>query len=308
MQQPPEESEESAVASLDALIDDILSDRVSVFDLIRSAEHGDYWGYVQRMRVFFMLSREPRVLEKLNAEMRQRHAELDGVPGYDEIAKELARKDGARRFKRLSEERTRALQEQPSLLTGANFEECLAQYQALLSHVEKLWSDACQLYLLGNYPLAAFVSILVIEEVGKLSRLTWDLMLYDRPRSPAIGSAVERNHRKKHFTGVVSGALINSRLDRVLGKDVIRRILHQAESDELEKLRQGCLYIDMVDGSTVTPGERVDADRARVLTVLAGEVMAEVLGHFPWEFERMLDNVIAFERKIGMPEKKIERR
>jgi hypothetical protein len=35
--------------------------------------------------------------------------------------------------------------------------------------------------------------------------------------------------------------------------------------------------------------------------------MAEVLGYFPWEFERMFENVIAFERAIGMPEKKIAR-
>jgi hypothetical protein len=40
---------------------------------------------------------------------------------------------------------------------------------------------------------------------------------------------------------------------------------------------------------------------------LAGELMAEVLGYFPWEFERMFENVIAFERAIGMPEKKIAR-
>jgi AbiV family abortive infection protein len=308
MQQPSGENEESAVASLDALIDDILNDRVSVFDLMRSAEHGDYWGYVQRKRLFFMLAREPRVLIKLSSEMRERIAGLGGDPDHPEIEKEFARKDGERRFARLSTERVQALEEQPSLLTGANFEECLTQYQVLLAHVEKLWADACQLYLLGNYPLATFVSILVIEEVGKLSRLSWDLMLYDRPRVPTVGSPVERNHRKKHFTGVVSGALINARLDRVLGKDVILRIVHQAESDELERLRQGCLYIDMVDGLAVMPGERIDADRARVLTVLAGEVMAEVLGYFPWEFERMLDNVTAFERQIGIPEKKIVRR
>jgi len=55
----------------------------------------------------------------------------------------------------------------------------------------------------------------------------------------------------------------------------------------------------------VIPSEVIDAERAQVLTVLAGELMAEVLGHFPWEFERMLYNVIAFERTIGMPEKKI---
>ena len=64
----------------------------------------------------------------------------------------------------------------------------------------------------------------------------------------------------------------------------------------------------MQDGRAVTPSEAIDAERARVLTVLAGELMAEVLGYFPWEFERMLDSVIAFERSIGMPEKKIGRR
>jgi hypothetical protein len=55
----------------------------------------------------------------------------------------------------------------------------------------------------------------------------------------------------------------------------------------------------------VIPSEVIDAERARILTVLAGELIAEVPGHFPWEFERMLDNVITFERAIGMPEKKI---
>ena len=29
------------------------------------------------------------------------------------------------------------------------------------------------------------------------------------------------------------------------------------------------------------------------------------LVHFPWEFERMIENVIAFERGIGMGEEKI---
>lgn len=36
--------------------------------------------------------------------------------------------------------------------------------------------------------------------------------------------------------------------------------------------------------------------------------MAEVLGHFPWEFERMMENVVAYERRLGLLENKIERR
>ena len=58
----------------------------------------------------------------------------------------------------------------------------------------------------------------------------------------------------------------------------------------------------------MTPSQQIDEDRARTLVVFAGKLMAEVLGHFPWEFERMIENVSAFEREIGIPESKIARR
>jgi AbiV family abortive infection protein len=293
---------------LDALVADILSGKVSAFVLLGAAPKGDYWAFVQQMRLFRVLSRDPRVVKQFQAETSEKMVEagvnLDGAA----ITRKLARKDGSRRFAKLVEERAQAFNEQPSLLFGATFEACLEQYKALLGHVERMWADACQFYMGGNYPFAAFFSILVIEEIGKLSRLFEDLIHYDVPRAVVQSGTVERNHRRKHFIGVVSGALINARLDRVLGQEVIRKILHQAESDELEKIRQSCLYVDVQDGRAVIPSEAIDAECARVLTVLAGELMAEVLGHFPWEFERLLGNVIAFERSIGMPEKKIGRR
>ena len=293
---------------LDALVASILSNEIAIFDLLGSAPSGDYWAFVQRERLFRALSREPRVLGHFVAELRSKIVEAGGNPDDDAITKELTRKDGLRRFSKLENERSQAFSVQPSLLSGETFEACLEQYKALIAYVESLWADASQLYNLGNFPLATFLSILVIEEVGKLTHLALDLVSYDMPRTPTQGDVVERSHRRKHFIGVMSGALINARLDRVLGKDVIRKILHQAESDELERIRQSCLYIDMQDGRIVAPSGQIDAECARVLTVLAGELMAEVLGHFPWEFERMHDTVVAFERAIGMPEKKIKRR
>jgi hypothetical protein len=116
-----------------------------------------------------------------------------------------------------------------------------------------------------------------------------------------------RDHRKKHFIGVMSGAVINSRLDRILGKGVIRKILNQAESNELERIRQNCLYIDIVNGKAVSPHEVVDEDLARTLCILAGELMAETLGFFPWEFERMIEEVSKFEIAVGIPEEKLKR-
>jgi hypothetical protein len=131
------------------------------------------------------------------------------------------------------------------------------------------------------------------------------MIYFDGPATSPVAKFIERSHRRKHFIGVVSGALINAPLDRVLAKDKVRRILHEAESDELEKARQACLYIDIEDGKTVVPSARISQERASDLAILAGELMAEVLGHFPWEFEQMMESVIEFERAIGLSEEKI---
>ncbi len=290
---------------LDALKASILSNEISIFDLLRSVPSGDFWAFVQWKRLFYVLLEEPNFRQQFVAESRSMMVKAGFNPDDDVIGKNLTKKDAYRRFSKLANKRSQAFDTQPSLLNGDTFETCLAQYKTLIGYVEKLWAEACQLYKHGNFPLATFLSILVIEEIGKLTNLAQDLILYDVPRPAKQVHTVERDHRTKHFIGVVSGALINARLDRVLGKDVIRKILHWAESDELEKIRQSCLYIDVQDGRAVIPHESIDAERARVFTVLAGELIAEVLGHFPWEFERMRENAIAFESAIGMPEKKI---
>jgi AbiV family abortive infection protein len=298
-------SQHSTSQTVDGLVSDILSGKVSMFDLLRSAPSGDYWAFIQRMRLFHVLSRDLRVLKVFQAELSVKITEA-GIHNDGTIEKELVRKDGPRRFPKLLEARAQLFTDQPSLLSGTNFEESLEQYKALIAHVENMWAEACHLHAHGSFPLATFLSILVIEETGKLARLSQDLIFYDTPRPPASGAAVDRSHRRKHFIAVMSGALINARLDRVLGKDVVRKMLHLAESDELEKIRQSCLYIDIQNSRAVIPSEAIDAEQARILTVLAGEIMMEVLGHFPWEFERMRDNVIAFERSIGMPEARID--
>ncbi len=294
--------------AFEALVDDIFAGRVSMMDVMRSAPAGDYFAFVQQLRLSRMLMADRRVLDRLMIEMRERMIEAGVEPDNPDIGKELSRKDGARRFPKLLEERSNAINTQPSLLTGTTFETRLEQYKTLISYVEKLWADACELFHRGNFPIAAFLSILVIEEIGKLTRLADELIYLNEPLPIAGNPSVEKNHRKKHFISVMSGALINARLDRILGKDTVQRVLHEAESDEMEKTRQRCLYIDIESGRAITPAARITELRARELTILAGELMAEILGHFPWEFERMIENVVSFERSIGLSEKKISRR
>jgi AbiV family abortive infection protein len=290
------------------LISQIVDGKRSFFDFIRSAQEGDYRAHVEMMRTVSLIATDLRALEALQRELNEKIANHVGDRrDSEEIDKQLLRKDGHRRFEKLMVQRREAFGGKPSLLSGHDFDTCLAQYKSLLSHVEKLWASAAQEYKLGNFPIAAFLSILVVEEIGKLGNLPFDLLNFDRPRGTPSDNSVDRDHRRKHFIGVISGALINSRLDRILGKDVVRKFLHEAEGDEFEKTRQACLYIDMKDGVPVTPAEQINQNRARTLVILAGELMAEVLGHFPWEFERMLSAVMAFEEEVGISPKKVAR-
>lgn len=292
---------------LEGLRADVISGKTSILELIAAAPKRDYRAHIEVMRLTMLLMQNPYVLKAQIDDAIKRAEAAGAVHDPDTIVKQIARKDGERRFERLVAEHEKNAAEQPSLLTGADFDACLAQYLHLLGHVENLWAQATELFSAETYPLAAFLSILVIEEVGKLSRLAHDLYAHDQPRRAQPTMLVDRDHRRKHFIGVMSGALVNARLDRVLGKDVIRRILHEAESDVMERTRQACLYVDMRDGHAITPAQAISKERAQTLVVLAGELMVEVLGYFPWEFERMLDAVIAFERSIGLPERKIAR-
>ena len=160
MGQSSEQTDEGN-GSLEALVADILAGKVSVFELLGAAPSGDYWAFVQNMRLFRVLSRDPRVLKQFHAELGEKMVEAGVDPHDGVIERELARKDGSRRFAKLVEQRAQAFNEQPSLLSGATFEACLERYKALLGHVERMWSDACQFYTGGNYPFAAFFSILV---------------------------------------------------------------------------------------------------------------------------------------------------
>ena len=294
--------------TLTEALDELRLGGVSIAELFRTAPSGDYRAHVEVRRALIVLSQDPDALANFAKDSLRIAMQAGSPSDPQKVHQRFQTKDTSNRFHRLQEERRHVFDAQPSLLSGHDFDECLAQYKALIAHVESLWAAACSLYAQENHPLATFLSILVIEEIGKLTNLFTDLLFFDVERPTLSTRSVDDNHKRKQLIGVFSGALVNARLDRVLGFNTVRKLLNVAQSNGLEKQRQECLYIAIQDGRAITPRERIEAEHARLFTVFAGEVMAEVLGHFPWEFERMLDSVIAFERSIGMPEEKIQRR
>lgn len=186
-----------------------------------------------------------------------------------------------------------------TLLTAGSLDDQLIQYASYLHHVNECWYQARDCYRAERYPFSAFFSILALEEVGKLSTLWTELLAYDAPSVCSVDRRDLRyNHRKKHFLAACQGALVNSRLDRLLGLNQINKFIAHAESGHLETIRQSCLYAGIGDGDI--PSTSITKEDAQQLCVLSGEVMADVLGNFPWEWERMIAQVKEFEREAGL--------
>ncbi|MCC8959303.1 AbiV family abortive infection protein [Bradyrhizobium sp. Pear77] len=298
----------------DRLREQLASGEVSVLSVFEfgsskwRTQH-DHEAYVMYSRATQMLMSDVRILKRLmvelDAEFERRAGKRIDHPSINAAVKS---KDGARRVAKLNQFHAEAYRDGASLIVASTFAEALEQYLALVAHVERLWDDACKLYRERHYPLSTFLSILTVEEVGKLGRLWNDLLAWDSPASsnPTLG-LLGRDHRKKHFMAVMAGAVVNARLDRILGLKEVRKLLQDVESGKLEQLRQSCLYIDVVDGKVVKPEDVVDCSTARFFVVLAGELWAETLGHFPWEFQRMIDKVTEFEIEVGIDPALIER-
>lgn len=189
----------------------------------------------------------------------------------------------------------------PTLLPAGNLDTQLEWYFRYIHHANDCWFQARDCFRADRYSFSAFFSILTLEETGKLSTLWVELLNYDAPRGPLPTRKDPRyHHSKKHFMAACQGALVNGRLDRLLGLSVVGEYLARAESGELEKLRQACLYTGI--GTGEFPSLEVTREDARNLCVFSGEVMADVLGGFPWEWERMSSDVTEFERSVGLPD------
>jgi AbiV family abortive infection protein len=294
----------------DDFVEKLASGELSVLEAIRA--HSDqiyekqvYEAYITQARASYVMMQDVRILRRLMQEITEKIKEHTGKDFDTEaIKRDVKSKDGMRLFDKLHNMQAEAYGDGPPLVSGKTFDECLEQYQSLCGYVEELWDRACDHYNQESFPLATFFSILTIEEIGKLGRIWHDFLGWDRPLEETKSDlgVLGKSHQKKHFLGVIPGSIINARLDRLIGKKTVKSILEDVESGKIEKLRQSCLYIDFKDGRSHLPSEQVDQDTARLFVTLSGELWMEILGHFPWDFHRMLEKVKEVELAIGLPE------
>ncbi len=163
-------------------------------------------------------------------------------------------------------------------------EEMLTQLGEYVKHAESLWDDAVLLHREQRYSTACFLSIVCIEECSKI--VFGEFQYYHRvlhaisyEEKQPKGKNPLNKHSKKHFMSACSGALVNARMDRLLGIDEVEAFIQDCESGQLENTRQMFLYTDAANGGVVlTPEARSTKDKSLFYVCLAGELLSQILG------------------------------
>ncbi len=224
----------------------------------------------------------------------------------DEIFKMLevqgVKKKQTQRMKYHSMELGKFLENGFSVITGAP-EEMLKQLEEYIKHAESIWNDAIILYREQRYSTSCFISIVCIEECSKIS--FGEFQYYHRVLhedsyrgKKAQGKNPLTKHSRKHFIAACSGALVNTRMDNILGIDEVEAFIQNCESGQLEKIRQMCLYADINrEGSVLAPEAIITKDKSLFYVCLAGELLSQILGaeSFRRGFQEKLDRFEAEE-------------
>jgi AbiV family abortive infection protein len=159
------------------------------------------------------------------------------------------------------------------------------------AHYVKYWRLARAMFVSGDYALAAFLAITLIEEVGKIP------ILADAIRGDADAKKEFRNHQSKYINAVGATLAVNSRVSRVYRQDEMR-FAKWFREEKLFQIRNSALYLELRGPDLVAPEQAINRADALLLVCIAGEVYAEIQGRQtstgPAEWQRILTEIDAF--------------
>jgi len=162
---------------------------------------------------------------------------------------------------------------------------------AAKEHYEKYWRLSRERFASGDYALAAFFAITLIEEVGKV------VILEAALTGDAEAKKEFRNHQSKYVNAVGATLAVNSRVSRIYGAGE-GRFAEWFRDEKLFQIRNSALYLELRGATMVAPEEAINRADAFLLVCIAGEVYAEIQGNQastgPEDWQRILAEIDAF--------------
>jgi len=194
------------------------------------------------------------------------------------------------------------------VLNAVDIDDGIARYNKCNAYVFDCWRKSLRVCKQGDYALAIFLSILALEEAAKFHQAWYELFYNDGKPLNSSKSACETrrndykcNHRKKHFVSVISGAMLNHRIERLFGTERVSRFVKMVDGGGLESVRQTCLYATLGDNGPVYPDDVVTRDDAVFYVLFCGEAIGEFIYATPWEYRAFKEEMDKEIEGFGLP-------
>jgi AbiV family abortive infection protein len=140
-------------------------------------------------------------------------------------------------------------------------------------HLEKYWGLSQRFFQEGDYALATFFAISLIEEVGKI------IVLGNENVTGNFDKQAFYRHQSKYIYAVSTTLLINSRVSRIYGENE-NHFAKWFREEEIFKLRNKTLYAEVSPEGVLLPRQMIDPKDSSLLVCIGGGILAEIQGTY----------------------------
>ena len=164
-----------------------------------------------------------------------------------------------------------------SLLDDSNIKSCLYlrdsyEFNKTVNHIISLLEDAFLLYKNKSYATSFFISVIAIEEVGKvLAGIFIEKSEEKVPKDPL------RDHRTKQLLSCMPSLFMGERLSRCVDGKRLENLLKEIDSGVLKNKKESALYWDRKDGELFVPEDNISQNDVKCILLIAIEIFDDDL-------------------------------
>lgn len=168
-----------------------------------------------------------------------------------------------------------------TLSRESNFKIESKDFNKCVDHIIQLVKDSFKLFQMKSFSTSLFLSIAVIEEVGKIHVGLFTTRKNEVKKDPL------RDHKRKQIMGSNYTISMGERLVNAIGMKRLEEIYSMSYSGQLKDLREKAIYCDYEDGSLMIPHECIDKQFSKDILLFAIESFDDnLVGYTKYSIER----------------------
>jgi AbiV family abortive infection protein len=155
------------------------------------------------------------------------------------------------------------------------------QFDKCVDHILQLITDSRTMYISNAFSSSVFLSIAVIEEVGKVH-----MGMYISPSTTYVKKDKLRDHKSKEIAGASYTICMGERIERAVSPEELTKLFELVYSGDLKDLREQSIYCEKKDDDIVTPKDIISQEFSKNILLFAIESFDDnLVGYTPHSME-----------------------